>query len=615
MIKILAKSIADKIAAGEVIERPISIVKELVENSIDAEATSIVVEIKNGGKSYIRVTDDGQGIAADEVETAFLRHATSKIQSVQDLSSIETLGFRGEALASISAVSRTEILTKRHHEKIGRRVLMHGGETLANEQTGCPDGTTMIVTDLFYNTPARLKFMKGDSAESGLIIDFLSQMALAYKDIKFRLINNGNILFSTAGDGNRLHTIMRVYKNIDTKNLTPVSHREGKLYLEGYISTPAQSKTSRASQIFFVNGRVVHSKIIEKGLSEGYKERLFEGRYPVAYLFLESDPADLDVNIHPNKREVRFEKEGEIIDFISRSIKEALGTKEAFVNVGNIFKEKTASYRSDMPKEEQVDIKKLLSNIENDDTMPASIREIPLPVFQQEEISSTSYKSAISQQTVEIPAASDSDNEKLTIFVPTLKPFDFHDLKITGCIFHTYITATDENSFYLIDQHAAHERIFYEKLVSEYESETKLRQPIMLPLMMNVSLTVDEKRFHWLAALEKMGFTIDEFGQNTYRITEIPTFMDLKEAEDFIQYFTDHVSESANLKNRVIIDKLIMKSCKSAVKAHDVLSMEEIEALIKDLSHCVNPFSCPHGRPTFIKLTQHEIERLFKRIQ
>ena len=247
--------------------------------------------------------------------------------------------------------------------------------------------------------------------------------------------------------------------------------------------------------------------------------------------------------------------------------------------------------------------------------MPASIREIPLPVFQQEEISSTSYKSAISQQTVEIPAASDSDNEKLTIFVPTLKPFDFHDLKITGCIFHTYITATDENSFYLIDQHAAHERIFYEKLVSEYESETKLRQPIMLPLMMNVSLTVDEKRFHWLAALEKMGFTIDEFGQNTYRITEIPTFMDLKEAEDFIQYFTDHVSESANLKNRVIIDKLIMKSCKSAVKAHDVLSMEEIEALIKDLSHCVNPFSCPHGRPTFIKLTQHEIERLFKRIQ
>ena len=611
MIKVLEKSVADKIAAGEVIERPISIVKELVENSVDAGASSIVVEIRNGGKSYIRVTDDGCGIPEDEVELAFLRHATSKIQTVQDLAAIDTLGFRGEALASVGAVSRTEILTKCKAAKTGKRIIFHGGEILTSEKTGCPDGTTLVVTDLFYNTPARLKFMKGDGAESGLIIDFLSQMALAYKNIRFRLINNGNVIFSTLGDGDRFHTIVRVYKNIDPKNLTVVNHREGSMELEGYISTPAESKTSRSSQIFFVNGRVVNSKTIEKGLTEGYRERLFEGRYPVAYLFLKTDPADLDVNIHPNKREVRFDREKEVIDFISRAVKEALGTKEAMVNVGNIFKETGKEYKS--KKDEQVDIKQLLSNIDNGETaddalsdIPASIRKIPLPAFQHSE------KEVF---TKEVFTENNTEEGHLTIDPPSVRPFDFHALTITGCVFHTYITATDEDAFYFIDQHAAHERIFYEKLVGEYEREEKLKQPILFPLILNIPLVADENRFGWYQALGKMGFSIDEFGQNTYRITEIPTFMNLQEAEDFLQYFVDHIDEAADLKNKVVIDKLIMRSCKSAVKANDVLSMEEIQALIRDLSQCVNPFSCPHGRPTFIRLTRYELERLFKRIQ
>ena len=248
MIKVLEKHIADKIAAGEVIDRPVSIVKELVENAVDAGASSIVVEIRNGGKSYIRVTDDGCGIPEDQVETAFLRHATSKIRTAGDLDAIGTLGFRGEALASICAVSRTEMVTKCRDSKTGTRVLLHGGEVMVHQQTGCPDGTTMIVTDLFYNTPARLKFLKSDSAESGMIIDFMSQMALAYKMIKFRFINNGTVLFSTAGDGNRFNTIVRVYKNVDPKNLTLVNYTEGKLHLEGYISTPAQTKNSRSDR-------------------------------------------------------------------------------------------------------------------------------------------------------------------------------------------------------------------------------------------------------------------------------------------------------------------------------------------------------------------------------
>jgi len=657
MIKVLEKHIADKIAAGEVVDRPVSIVKELVENSVDAGATSIVVEMKNGGKSYIRVTDDGCGIPADQVETAFLRHATSKIKTVKDLDAIGTLGFRGEALASIGAVSRTEILTKTRDSKTGTRVLFHGGEVLTHEQTGCPDGTTLIVTDLFYNTPARLKFLKSDSAESGMIIDFMSQMALAYKDIKFRLINNGNVLFATNGDGNRFNTIVRVFKNVDPKNMTAVQYEEGKLKLEGYISTPAQSKNSRSSQIFFVNGRVVHSKVMEKGLMEGYRERIFEGRHPVAYLFLETDPADLDVNIHPNKREVRFDKEADIIDFMTRAIRSCLNTEAAMVSGTSLFKENTAEYRAEAKKEKQVDIKSFLSSQVGENTFDykpapnpqsaakpaaepaktaAPIRLIapitpivPIKPAAKSTVPSGNADSnpvpAESAEPTAIPVKPHSqtaivkrqepEEPKLTVKPAVMKPFDFDELHITGSIFNTYITAVSGDTFYLIDQHAAHERIFYEKLVREYEEEEKTRQPIMIPLMLNVDLKTDEDKFSWLTALTKMGYTIDEFGQGTYRISEIPTFMTLEEAEDFANDFIEQISESTNLRNTVIIDKLIMKSCKSAVKGGDSLSLAELQALMKDLANCVNPFSCPHGRPTFVKLTKYEIERLFKRIQ
>lgn len=633
MIKVLEKQIADKIAAGEVVDRPVSIVKELVENAVDAGASSVVVEIRNGGKSYIRVTDNGCGISEDQVETAFLRHATSKISNVKDLDAIETLGFRGEALASIGAVSRTEILTKTADAKSGTRVLFHGGEVLTHEQVGCPDGTTLIVTDLFYNTPARLKFLKSDSAESSLIIDFVSQMALAYKDIRFRLINNGAILFSTNGDGNRFNTIVRVYKNVNPKNLTAVHYEEEKLKLEGYISSPAESKNSRSSQIFFVNGRVVNSKVIEKGLMEGYRERIFEGRHPVAYLFLETDPHDLDVNVHPNKREVRFDREADIIDFLARGIKRSLSTEDAIVSGTSLFKEDSAEYKAESKKEVQVDIKTFLSTLgENDSAEPEEIpQKTPEPAVSKPSAPThtvTPVQATVSPVTPISPIApiaptapispiskSEPEEPHLTIKQASLKPFDFDDLQITGSIFNTYITAVSADTFYLIDQHAAHERIFYEKLVREYEEDEKLHQPIMIPLMLNVSLKAEEDSFNWLTALTKMGYTIEEFGQGTYRVTEIPTFMTLQEAEDFAVDFIEQISESTNLRNTVIIDKLIMKSCKSAVKGGDSLSLEELKALIKDLSRCVNPFSCPHGRPTFVKLTRYEIERLFKRIQ
>ena len=578
MIRILDKQVADKIAAGEVIERPVSIIKELVENSIDAGADSIVIEIKKGGKEYIRVTDNGCGIAAEEAERAFLRHATSKINTAQDLDAIETLGFRGEALASVCAVTRTELLTKQAENKVGTRLVIHGGEVISRRPYGCPDGTTLIITDLFYNTPARLKFMKNDSAESSLITDFISRMSLAYDDIAFRFINNGNVVFSTSGDGDRLNIISRVFPSIDVRNLTPVGYSEGNMRLTGYISTPAMSRTSRTGQIFFVNGRSVVSKVMDRGVSDGYRERLFEGRYPVALLFMDMAFGDLDVNIHPNKREVRFDDEKEVEDFISR----------------DPMKEKPAEVRED-----QFDFKNIMSTSLSEEKRYESERE------EYENMPSV-------MEDVELPA--EPKDISLKIEKPIIKPFDFDDLILKGIIFDTYIMASDEDNFYLLDQHAAHERVFYEKLVGEYERSEKLRQPILMPIIIDTDIAVTDKEEQWLPIVTAMGYTVDNFGQNSYRVSEIPTFMDLSEAEAFLKDFLSGFENISEARNTVVIDKLIMKSCKSAVKGGDVLSSDEAEALIRDLKACVNPFSCPHGRPTFVKFSKYEIERMFKRV-
>ncbi|WP_419026171.1 DNA mismatch repair endonuclease MutL [Emergencia sp.] len=607
MIRVLEKNVADKIAAGEVIERPVSIVKELVENSIDSGADSIIVEIKNGGKSYIRVTDNGCGISRNEVETAFLRHATSKIETAKDLNAIETLGFRGEALASIAAVTHTELVTKTREAKVGTKLLIHGSEVLSNSGTGCPDGTTIIITDLFYNTPARQKFLKSDSAESGQIIDFMSQIALAYPNIRFRFINNGNIAFSTTGKGDILNAILSVYKLSEYKDLVAVDHRENAGSITGYISKPSLSRTTRRNQIFFVNGRVVASKVIERGVTEGYKERLFEGRYPVAFLFIFTDPERLDVNIHPNKREVRFDNENEIIELVSHAVKETLGTKAAVIEAKDIFKDEVSTpIKSKDRAENQIDIKQILS----------TKRELP----QVKETLRPYQETRTEEQKQEQPLVKEEREQTLpqkkaeiSIEKPFLQPFDFDELELTGAIFGTYITAVDEKNFYLIDQHAAHERVFYEKLVSEYLTSEKVRQPILTPIIIEAPLAVKENEYDWLDSLTEMGFTIEDFGQNSYVIREIPTFMDLSEAEDFVKIYIDNVTEGTNLNNTVVINKLITKSCKSAIKAHDYISMEEMKALLDQLKRCRNPFSCPHGRPTFIKFSQYEIERMFKR--
>ena len=642
----LPKHVADKIAAGEVVDRPLSIVKELVENSIDAGAISIIVEIKNGGKTYIRVTDNGSGIEKDDIDLAFKRHATSKIKSASDLDHINSLGFRGEALASITAVSRVELITKTASEKSGIRIKIEGGEVLEKEDTGCPEGTTIIIEDLFFNTPARLKFMKPDATESTLIIDFISKMTLAYPEIKIRLINNGNILFSTAGKGDIYSNILTIYSKEIGEKLICLKEEHENMSLTAFVSAPNNSKTTRKSQIFFVNGRYINSKLMENAVTDAYLEKLFEGRYPISFLFLQVSPENLDVNIHPNKKEVRFDDERLVKDFISAAIRKSLQTKEAIPEIKeqNIFKfnqsvnktiEKTESNHhanqsspiKHLKSEEQVDIKRLLferrkleEKIDNRSVSEESKNQGEVKQSDEIKHSSVETKKEKTDQVNE-QAEGYELNQKQSKRVDlaeniTLvkRDFDIRELSVTGSIFGTYITAIDENNLYLIDQHAAHERVFYEQLLEQYQNEEKMQQMILTPFIVNVTHAVKNDTGEMLDFLGNLGFQIEEFGPTAYIIKAIPTFMEFEEAKEFMEFLLDNISEEADLENQKKISTIITNACKKSVKAHDVLEKEEIERLIADLAKTKNPYSCPHGRPTFIKLNKYEIEKMFKRV-
>ena len=621
MIKLLLKSVSDKIAAGEVVERPSSVVKELVENSIDSGATSIIVEIKKGGSSYIRVTDNGSGIPKDEVELAFTRHATSKISTAEDLDNLITLGFRGEALASIAAVSITEIITKTSDKKTGTKVILEAGKVLENKAIGAPDGTTVIVEDLFFNTPARRKFMKSNASESNKIIDLMKNIALAYPKIKIRMVSNDSVLFSTPGTGERLDVITTLSGRQLTEKLIVIDTLGEDISLEGYVSGPGELRSSRKEQIFFVNGRVVDSKVIEKAIAIAYKERLFEGRYPIAYLFIEMNLNLLDVNIHPNKREVRFDDDEKVISFLSESIKKAIikkiaipkiDAKKSIVGISkaeeefneqnnkyvntpdakNIFSEKNKIQESFGPRKDIAPFKK-----ESDNTVAVQSRfnmKQILSDFKQE-------NELINEKASQIKQIIKEENSTDNVF---------DDLRILTTIFDTYIICADDDAMYLIDQHAAHERIHYEEILNRMKRSRVEKQSIIIP----ITFTCIKSDEEWILPLENFGFTIEEFGPSTYIAKEIPTFFNLEEAEVFLKDYISEIDENTDFQSATLKDRMATKACKAAVKAHDHLKDDEIATLIKDLEKCENPYSCPHGRPTFIKLSRYEIEKKFNRI-
>lgn len=602
MIKILDKHIADKIAAGEVIDRPVSIVKELVENAVDAGASSITVQIKDGGRTYIRVTDNGCGIPADEVETAFRRHATSKIATEADLDCIETLGFRGEALASICAVSRVELITKTADAKAGRRVVVESSQVLENSATGCPDGTTVTVRDLFFNVPARYKFLATDASEARKVIDFVSRIALSYPDIRFSMINGSSRVFTTSGKGNILANIISIYGKDIGEGLIPVEKSEGGFTLKAHVSSPDKTLPSRSRQIFCVNGRIIASSVLEKALDRAYAERMFKGRFPIAFIFLAMPAEKLDVNIHPTKRQIRFDKNSEVEDFVAEAIRTALKGEKAVPEIT-----KNDGY----VKDESFEYKPEISKPSAEQTViPVDYKEQIDETDDQEQVDIKSFLTTKRQEAVE--------TEKITEMpdpVPEQvnRPFDFEDLTVIGAVFNTYILAQDDENFYMIDQHAAHERVFYEKLMDQYNASEKFSQQMLMPLSFSVSSDVSATEDAWIDDVRAMGYDIEFFGNNTYIVREIPAFMEMGEAEDFLKDLFSEFSEKPDLTDRSTLDKIITRSCKSAVKGGDVLDSSEITALMDQLRACRNPFSCPHGRPTFIKMTKYELERMFKR--
>lgn len=636
MIKILEKHIADKIAAGEVVDRPVSIIKELVENSIDADATNITVEIKEGGKSYIRVTDNGCGIESGDVEIAFKRHATSKINIVDDLDAINTLGFRGEALASIAAVARVELITRTIDSNVGRKLVIEGSETIENVGTGCPEGTTITVRDLFYNVPARRKFMNSDNAEARRITEMISRIALAYSDIKFNMINGKKRVFSTQGKNNIFNSIVSIYGSEIARDLIPLEASRDGFHLKGFISAPSATMPSRNKEIFCVNGRVISSNIIQEALEAGYKEKLFDGRFPIAFMFLAMPPNKLDVNIHPTKKEIRFDDEHEVRDFITESVKLALATLNAIPKVhSESIKQVREANR--LMNQDSLDLetgektkanadKNSHNNVPSEYVMESVSTYTPEPEIAQkskvkiDDGTQVNIKNVLQSMRKQRDLVIETENQVANEMEGQIKddivnkPFDFNSLEVIGSIFNTYILATCDDSFYMIDQHAAHERVFYEKLMNEYNSAEPCSQQLIVPLSVGASASAVNTDSEWLPLLNRAGYTVEFFGNNTYLVREVPAFMSLDEAESFIHDMLDEFAEKPDLKNQKIIDKLITKSCKSAVKGGDVLDSMEVNALINQLKACNNPFSCPHGRPTFVRITRYEIEKMFKRV-
>ena len=654
MIQILDEFIADKIAAGEVIERPLSIVKELVENSIDAGASQIVIEIRNGGKSYIRVTDNGSGIASDEVELAFERHATGKISTLSDLDHISTLGFRGEALASITAISRLTIYTKTEDSELGTKLKMQGGATVNLEKTGMNTGTTMVVEDIFYNTPARRKFMKSDAAEATVIIDMIQKMAIYYSHIAFRLINNKQTVISTPGTGDIITTIKTIYPSY--RELIEINGD----YVHGFISDPGSTKSNKRGQIFFVNGRYVSSSAIEKGIAKGYGDRIFSG-YPICILFLEVNPETIDVNIHPNKKRIKFLQEDDIVKDIENAIKNVINSENTVPSAMELRSEGHSSVKpssavkinastseeafSDSDQDNSIESESLANNYTLEKSTQVDIKSFLASktrvsdvtntyahdesVESEQNITNTDSTKVIFEETNHnnnilnaqnnIIKSNDIDKDdviikkQIALKAPAIKEFDFESLAYKGYLFDTYIIMQSADVAYLLDQHAAHERIMYERFITMYNDSEHVSQPILIPFSVETSSDVYAAERLWMDDLTKLGFDIDDFGNNTFIVRGIPTYMDKGEAELFLQTYIEDPESRSERGNTTVIDKLIMRSCKAAVKGNNKLSTMEIEELLDQLSSCINPFSCPHGRPTFIRFTLSEISRAFKR--
>lgn len=582
IIRLLDEQTIDKIAAGEVVERPASVVKELLENAIDAGASIISVEIKNGGIDYIRVTDNGSGIAASDIKTAFLRHATSKITSAEELLSIHSLGFRGEALSSISSVSRVELFTKSKDDISGKRYVIEGSREMAFEDVGVPDGTTIIVKNLFYNVPARRKFLKTAMTEGSYISEIMEHIMLSHPEIAFKYIVNGSVKLQSKGDGDVKSVIYELFGRDVLSLMVPVNYSEGNITITGYVGKPELARSNHNYEIYFVNNRYIKSSLVNRALDEAYKSYLMLHKYPYAILYFDIPSDMIDVNVHPTKMEVRFLESEKLYDMIINAVKDALADKELIWDVS-------------IPKEIVKPVKTVSENI---------IPE-PFEVKRLDEIKRNVVLPPV-RETVETETF-----EQIQFLSAEARP----QHKLIGQLFDTYWLVEFESNFYIIDQHAAHEKIRYEKLVRNYRQNINDSQIISPPIIVSLTLAEENVLKTYLDDFNKAGFEIEHFGGSEYAIYGVPTELyGIKESDYFNELLDTLSSERTHKDMDFVLAHLASVSCKGAIKAGNKISYAEADALIDELLSLDNPYNCPHGRPVIISYSKAELEKKFKRI-
>lgn len=653
VIHLLDNDTINKIAAGEVIENPKSIVKELVENSIDADSDEIIIEIKNGGKNLIRITDNGKGINRDEIEDAFKRHCTSKIQTSDDLNSLFTLGFRGEALASIAAVSYVEVISRTEYEPYGLKLGIEGGTVVLKEDIGCPVGTTISVTELFYNVPARKKFLKSDNIESGNINEIVSSLALSKENISFKYINNNNIAFKTPKTNSFINIISSLYDKDLYNSLLTVDYQTSVVSIKGYTSNLNYYRGNRKNQLVFVNGRFIKHKRINYYIEAAYYTLLPKNKYPACFLKLEIDPSIVDVNVHPAKTEVRFQNEELVLNEVKNAIYKALRSNNIIKEIKreNIIRDDvknkiaTDSIFEDINKPEKDFLYDKYSDLINNkskiyENYNENIKYTEVNI--NDEIKNNSDhifddiidKSIEEEKDFKINENSFLDNKETNLppveqeqqtFIEisdkntNLTKNIIPELSIIGILMDTYIICeSKENSeMYMIDQHAAHERINYEKFLYQYNNREIIKQELIVPEVINLSYEDYSIAMGNKEIFEIIGLSIETFGTNVILINNIPTIFCRANIKNLFYTILDSIKDKDKNKSKLNLemDKIIKNACVKSVKSGDKLHIPEIKRLIEDLKNTDNPYTCPHGRPVIIKMTKYEIERMFERIQ
>lgn len=668
-IQVLDQVTIDKIAAGEVIERPASVVKELVENAIDAGATSVTVEIKDGGISLIRIMDNGCGIEHDEVRSAFLRHSTSKIRTVEDIAHIRSLGFRGEALSSIAAVTQTELITKTPDAELGTRYVIEGGKEVALEETGAPNGTTFLVRQLFYNVPARRKFLKTPVTEAGHIQDLLIHLTLSHPEVSFLFISNGQEKLRTSGSGKLKDVIYQVYGRDVAANLLDIDYEKGGLRISGYLGKPVITRGNRNFENFFVNGRYVKSPMISKSLEDAYRDFTMQHKFPFAVLHFHVDGEEIDVNVHPTKMELRFQRQQEVYNTVFEGVHRRLlepeliqkaevpdpvtvpkasppeKKPEEWVKPGEspfLLKPKTAvkpepaaatyAAPANGPAASSAAATAASPAAEASDTQEAHdedyfIRKMRERVMAYHERSSSAevsgadriYRPEKQEERIResVKYAAESKPEQLDLFEEHfLKREVRAEYKLIGQAFDTYWLVQYQDSLYIIDQHAAHERVLYERTLKGMKDRAFTSQYLSPPIILSLTMQEAELLRENMDRFARIGFEIEPFGGEEYAVRAVPDNLFSIAKKELLMEMIDDLADgiSTSMTPELIDEKVASMSCKAAVKGNSRLSAQEVDALIGELLTLDNPYHCPHGRPTIIAMTKKELEKKFKRI-